>query len=158
MLPHGTYLCLPSRPCDSSGSSSCSLSLFWDPALVCFRAGRLSQLDVRSCLLLLQGRGQGFACCPGRMAWVWWEGKGRALGCAQESWRNLHWVLPRPVTGQRWPRCFTGATTTTKDWFGVRRVGTKPGWCSAAFSSSSVTSSAQGAQRHHAEGALAFCP
>lgn len=44
------------------------------------------------------------------------------------------------------------------DGFGGRRVGSNPDWCPAAFSSSSTTPSAQGAQRHHAEDAPAFCP
>lgn len=91
-------------------------------------------------------------------------GKGRALGRActgeLEPRGTLSGFCPAlaRVTGQRWPRCFPGATTTTKDGFGGRRGGSNPGWCSAAFSSCSTTPSAQGAQRHQAERALAFCP
>lgn len=114
---------------------------------------------------MLQGGSQGSVPCLGEVAWVWWgqgrEGSGQmAVPRRDGAQGNLQHVLPcnAPERPGRGGQDVPGATTTTKDGFGGRRVGSNPGQRSGAFSSCSTTPSAQGAQRLHADGALAFCP
>lgn len=144
-------------PYPSSGSQTLSCSSLhqgWEAEPGCEELPPLAPRGKSGFCPLSGGDGLGLV-GPGKGG-LW------ADGCAQERWSPGEPAAGFALrcaraTKQRWPRCFPGATTTTKDGFGGRRVGSNPGQRSGAFSSCSTTPSAQGPQRLHADGALAFC-